>query len=85
MPLVSICLPVYNGARYLNETPTSILSQTYGNFELIVSDNGSTDATPELCRRFGRRDSRIRYVRNARNRGAAWNYNYVFPFAQHVR
>src|SRR6202011_3838576 len=76
-PTVSIGLPVYNGERYLRETLDSILAQTYHDFEVIISDNGSTDATEQICREYTARDSRIRYHRSAVNRGAAWNYNNV--------
>ena len=81
MPRVSIGLPVYNGAQYIGEAVSSILAQTYGDFELIISDNGSTDVTPQLCRQFAARDGRIRLYLNEENRGAAWNYNRVFALA----
>jgi glycosyltransferase involved in cell wall biosynthesis len=80
-PRVSIGLPVYNGANYLAETLDSILAQTFGDFELIVSDNASTDGTQEICRQYAARDRRIRYVRNATNFGAAKNYNRVFELS----
>lgn len=74
-PRVSIGLPVYNGERYLAETIRSLLAQDFTDFELIISDNGSTDSTPEICRSFAQRDSRVWYQRSPVNRGAAWNYN----------
>ena len=80
-PLVSIGIPVYNGERYLRETIESILLQTYSNFELIISDNGSTDTTQEICQRFASQDRRIKYHRNAKNLGAAPNYNLVFELS----
>ena len=70
---VSIGLPVYNGSKYIGEAIESILAQTYGDFELIISDNASTDDTEEVCRSYN--DNRIRYYRSDKNRGAAWNYN----------
>jgi glycosyltransferase involved in cell wall biosynthesis len=73
---------VYNGARYLALTIDSILAQTFGDFELLISDNASTDGTEEICRRYAARDSRIRYVRNLTNLGAARNYNQAFELAQ---
>lgn len=81
MPRVSIGLPVYNGERYLDAALESLLAQTFSDFELIVSDNGSTDATGEICRRYASLDRRIRYHAEERNLGAAWNYNRVFRLA----
>lgn len=77
-PLVSIGLPVYNGKRYLEQAVDSILNQTYDNFELIISDNASTDETYEICESLAREDQRIRLFRNEMNLGAAPNYNKVF-------
>lgn len=77
-PTVSIGLPVYNGENFLTEALESLLSQTYRHFELIVSDNASTDRTADICHDFARRDSRLRYVRNETNLGAAANYTRVF-------
>ena len=75
MPRVSIGMPVYNGARFLQEALDSILAQDFTDFELIISDNASTDDTESICRRCAERDGRILYYRNGRNMGAAWNYN----------
>ena len=76
-PRLSIGLPVYNGERYLVESLDSLLGQSYGNFELIISDNASTDGTAGICRRYMKQDSRIRYIRQSRNIGAAPNHNFV--------
>ena len=76
-PLVTIGLPVYNGERFLAQALDSLLSQTFGDFELIVSDNASTDRTAEICEDYAARDGRIRYVRQGSNRGAVWNANFV--------
>ncbi len=81
MPRVSIGLPVYNGERYLVEAIESILAQTYTDLELIICDNASTDATPDICLGYAREDARIRYLRNDCNIGAAANYNRVFEEA----
>jgi len=81
MPRVSIGMPVYNGERFIEETVHSLLLQTYGDFELIISDNGSTDGTRSLCESFASQDPRIRYYREEENRGAAWNYNRVVELA----
>ncbi len=71
---VTIALPVYNGENFIERALDAILGQTYHDFELLISDNGSTDRTPEICRRHAAKDSRVRYLRNDINRGAGWNY-----------
>jgi len=76
-PRVSIGLPVYNGERYLANALDSILAQDFGDFELIISDNASTDATQDICETYTRRDRRITYSRLSENLGAAGNYNRV--------
>lgn len=81
-PTVSIGLPVYNGENYLAEAIKSILGQTFNDFELIISDNASTDATMAICKSFSDADSRIRYYSNEKNLGAAWNFNQVFHLAR---
>ena len=80
-PRVSIGLPVYNGDRFLREALDSILAQTFTDFELIISDNASTDETSNICQEYAAKDSRIRYYRNPQNVGAAKNYNCVFELA----
>lgn len=81
-PLVSIGTAVYNGENYLREALDSALSQTYTNFELIISDNASTDKTEEICREYARRDSRISYTRQSKNRGMFENTNFVLQKAR---
>jgi glycosyltransferase involved in cell wall biosynthesis len=80
-PRVSIGLPVYNGENYLAEALRSLLAQTFADFEIIISDNASTDRTAEICREFTARDKRIRYVSNETNLGPARNYNRVFKLS----
>ena len=77
-PTVSIGLPVHNGAAFLAEAIESIPAQTFTDFELVISDNASTDRTPEICRSYTAADGRIRYYRQEANIGAARNYNVVF-------
>jgi len=77
-PRVSIGLPVFNGENYLEDAIRTTLAEYYNNFELIISDNASTDRTEEICRDYASRDKRIRYLRNERNLGAAPNYNRTF-------
>jgi glycosyltransferase involved in cell wall biosynthesis len=81
-PRVGIGLPVYNGEKHLAFALDSILNQTFGDFELIVSDNASTDRTEEICRDYARRDTRLRYIRNSENLGASRNYNRVFELSR---
>jgi glycosyltransferase involved in cell wall biosynthesis len=81
-PLVSLAMPVFNGERYIEETLASLLAQEFTDFELIISDNGSTDRTPEICQAAAGRDGRIRFQRHDENRGAAWNYNHVVTLAR---
>ncbi|MHC4329547.1 MAG: glycosyltransferase family 2 protein [Planctomycetota bacterium] len=81
-PRVSIGLPVYNGADFLEQAIESILRQTFVDFELIICDNASTDSTREICLKYCERDSRIRYHRNSSNIGAAPNFNKVFSLSR---
>ena len=82
MPVrVSLAMPIYNGEQYVEETIRSILAQDFTDFELIITDNASTDRTEEICRGFAARDQRIRYVRNERNLGASANYNLGLSLA----
>lgn len=80
-PRVSIGMPVYNGERFLSESLASLLAQTFGDFELIISDNASTDGTSDICRALASTDSRVRYIRNGRNIGVYRNFNKVFRLA----
>ncbi len=77
VPRLTIGLPVYNGQNYLSEALDALLDQTYTDFELVISDNASTDGTEEICRHYAAMDSRIRYIRQPRNIGAAPNHNVV--------
>lgn len=80
-PTVSIGLPVYNGAEYLELALESLLSQSWTDFELIISDNASSDDTPAIATKFVAIDDRVRYLRSDENRGASWNYARVFEQA----
>lgn len=80
-PRLCIGLPVYNGEAYLAQAIESLLDQTFTDFQLIVSDNGSSDRTPEICAGYARADARIRYHRAAQNHGQAWNFNRVVALA----
>ena len=80
-PRVSIGIPVYNGEPFLSKALDSILAQTFDNFELIISDNASTDGTRDICQDYAARDKRINYYKNKTNLGAAFNYNRVFELS----
>jgi len=71
-------LPVYNGQKYLAAAIESHLAQSFGDFQLVIADNGSTDATPDICAEYAKRDSRIKVLRSPENRGILWNHRRVF-------
>lgn len=79
---VSIGLPVYNGENFIDNAIQSILCQTFRDFELIISDNASTDNTEAICREYCAKDKRIKYYRNSNNLGASANYIQVFNLAK---
>jgi glycosyltransferase involved in cell wall biosynthesis len=81
-PKLSIGLPVFNGERYLAGALDSLLGQSFEDLELIISDNGSSDRTPEICRSYAARDPRVRYFRHDVNRGVPWNHNFTLGEAR---
>ncbi len=81
-PRLSIGLPVYNAEHSLAESFDALLGQSYGDFELIISDNASTDGTADICHSYGKRDSRIRYIRQPRNIGRVPNHNFLIGQAR---
>jgi glycosyltransferase involved in cell wall biosynthesis len=81
VPYVSVCLPVYNGEKYIREAIDSIRAQTFEDFEVIISDNASTDKTQEICRGYSNDDCRVKYFRAKVNQGLAWNWNRAFELA----
>ena len=82
LPTVSIGMPVFNGAQYIREAIDSLLAQTFADFELIISDNASADATQEICEKYAEQDPRIRYVRQSKNIGAIANFKFVLDQAR---
>jgi glycosyltransferase involved in cell wall biosynthesis len=82
-PRVSVAVPVYNGARYVSRALDALLAQTFDDFELIISDNGSTDSTERICRDYAKRDPRVRYFRAPANNGVVWNFNRCFELTNH--
>jgi glycosyltransferase involved in cell wall biosynthesis len=81
LPTVIVGMPVYNGEKYIRRALNSLLAQHFSNFEIIISDNASTDATGDICSEFAARDSRVKYVRHQENLGAAANYNFLLDAA----
>lgn len=73
--LLCIGLPVFNGQDYIAETIESLLGQSFGDFQLIIADNASTDNTIEICERYASHDARVRLLKSDINKGAAWNFN----------
>jgi glycosyltransferase involved in cell wall biosynthesis len=79
--LLTIGMPVYNEAKYIGEAIESLLAQTYKDFILIISDNGSTDRTPEICKYYAEKDKRIIFVQHHKNKGSFFNFKYVLDKA----
>jgi glycosyltransferase involved in cell wall biosynthesis len=82
VPQVSIGIPLYNAERFLRPALEAAAAQTFTDFEVVISDNASTDRTPDICREFAARDSRFRFYQNERNLGAAYNFNRVFELSR---
>jgi glycosyltransferase involved in cell wall biosynthesis len=81
-PKVSIGMPVYNGEPFIREALDSLLAQTFTDFELIISDNASTDGTEAICREYTKKDRRVRYMRQPENMGAVVNFQFVLDEAE---
>ncbi len=81
-PIVTIGLPVYNGEPFLRQALDAILAQSFDGFEVVVSDNCSTDQTPDICREYAARDPRIRYYRNDTNIGPCLNFDRTLELAR---
>jgi glycosyltransferase involved in cell wall biosynthesis len=79
---LSVGMPVRNGERYIRTAIDSLLRQAMDDFELIISDNASDDATADICEYYAARDSRVLYSRLRDNHGAAYNYNRTFSLAR---
>jgi len=79
---VSVCLVTYNRAGVLAETIESILNQTFSDFELIISDDCSTDNTETVCRKYAEKDGRIKYFRNEKNLSMPANLNLAISRAR---
>lgn len=80
-PRISIGMPLYNREKYVGAAIEAHLAQTYGDFELIITDNASTDRGAEICRDYASRDPRIKFYANSRNLGATGNFRRCFELA----
>lgn len=81
-PLVSVGVPVYNGADHLEEALSSVLSQDYSNLEVVICDNASEDGTEAICREIASGDYRVRYLRNRTNIGLLGNFRRTLDEAR---
>ncbi|MGE3820855.1 MAG: glycosyltransferase [Isosphaeraceae bacterium] len=81
-PMVSVGLPVYNGEAYLRQSLDSLLAQDYQDFEIVLSDNASTDGTPRICQEYASRDRRVISHRNSENVGPIRNFVRVLELAR---
>ena len=81
-PKVSVGVPVFNGEEYLRRRLDSILGQTFTDYEIIISDNASTDMTNKICKEYLNKDKRIRYVRQNTNIGFPNNFNFLINEAR---
>lgn len=81
-PLVSVGMPVYNGEKHIRQALDSLLAQDFKDFELIISDDASTDDTAEICKRYLEKDNRIKYYRNELNLGLWGNFNKALALAR---
>lgn len=81
-PLVSIGMPAYNASAYIRQAIDSLLAQDYENFELIISDNASTDGTDDICREYAAKEKRISFYGSEQNYGASWNFTRLLKLAR---
>jgi O-antigen biosynthesis protein len=80
-PLISIGIPIFNSEQFVRETLESLAAQTFGDFEVLMSDDASIDRSGEICRDFSKKDPRFRYMHNAENKGAIPNHEQVFEMS----
>jgi glycosyltransferase involved in cell wall biosynthesis len=81
-PFVSICIPTYNGAKYLRESLDSVLAQTFTDFEVLLVDDQSSDETLSIAQEYAAKDNRICVKQNERNLGLVGNWNRCIELAQ---
>jgi len=76
-PIVCIGIPVYNGEKTISRTLNSLEDQTFDDFEIIISDNNSTDSTQKICENYAANDNKIKYIRHNENKGSFWNFDFT--------
>ena len=76
--MISIGVPVFNGQETLPAALKSIMEQSFGDIEIIISDNASTDGTQKICKDYAKKDNRIIYIRQEKNIGRTKNFEFVF-------
>ena len=81
-PKLNIGIPVYNGEKFIRNCLNSILNQTFTDFEIILSDNASTDSTTSICKEYAKKDSRILFLKQKSTNNSLWNYNFVLQEAK---
>lgn len=81
-PLLTIGMPVFNDVLFLEKSIKSILSQTFTDFILIISDDGSTDGCQQICEKYVELDSRVRHIRQPHNLGISRNMQYLLSLAE---
>jgi glycosyltransferase involved in cell wall biosynthesis len=82
LPEISVIMGVYNGSRYLSPAIESILNQSFGNFEFIIVNDGSTDETADILDSFSRQDARIKIITNSQNIGLTKSLNIAIEHAR---
>lgn len=82
-PKISIGMPVYNNELFIRRAIDSLLKQTFTDFELIISDDASTDSTPIICEEYAKKDKRIRYIRQQKNIGLHRNFFFLLQEAKY--
>ena len=81
-PKITVGIPAYNNGEVIKKRIQDICSQTFQDFSIVISDNGSTDQTRKICEEVSKMDDRITFFRHELNRGAYWNYNFVLNKAE---
>jgi glycosyltransferase involved in cell wall biosynthesis len=84
MPLVSVCIPVYNGSAYLAVCLDSVLAQTFTDIEILIVDDQSTDDSFKIAQAYAERDKRIRAIKNGHNLGLVGNWNQCILLAESI-
>ncbi len=80
--LITMGIPVFNGEKFIEKRLDSLLKQSYENFEIIISDNASTDKTESICKKFVKTDNRIIYLRQEKNIGGILNFKFLLNKAK---